>query len=396
MPSTPDVSNHWPKHSANPTAASRVERTDAITLRAVLHIVSGVVGVGLVLITLADLTNVLISTSTSTKRWWPSMIIGRSLFALTRRIALRRPEGSPFRETVLTVFGPVMLIVLLLAWGLMQILGFGLLWWAIEDTPGVTSISDAIYYSGVVFFTVGFGEIVPVSLIPRIGVLIEALFGVGTVALVVGYLPSLYSAYSERERQLMTLDDGQTDRITPTDLVLAWAPDANTARLDAQFEKWEQWAAGILETQSALPLLMFFRSHDYRQNWVTGLGLLSDAAMHAQIIKGAADGPSFWFLRRAEAIFVQMTNGADLSKYEVDGAAEMSERGLVLFDEFYSRLEDHGFELYDKETALTYIMEVRQHWAPRMEFLIDFLVAPRGFWPISSQIPRVVDVASAP
>jgi len=53
-----------------------------------------------------------------------------------------------------------------------------------------------------------------------VGALFEAMGGVLTAALVMGYLPSLYAAYSERERKLMTLDDTSEGRITPTNLQL--------------------------------------------------------------------------------------------------------------------------------------------------------------------------------
>ena len=111
-----------------------------------------------------------------------------------------------------------------------------------------------------------------------------------TVALVIGYLPSLYAAYSDRERALMTLDAGSSDRITPTELLMAWAPDADPKKLDDQFERWELWAASVLETHSTVPLLALFRSHNRQQNWVTALGLLCDAALQAQLIMGATDG----------------------------------------------------------------------------------------------------------
>lgn len=74
-------------------------------------------------------------------------------------------------------------------------------------------------------------------------------------ALVIGYLPSLYGAYSAREQKLMTLDDGSDDRITPTNLVMARAPDADTDRLNARFAEWENWVTSVLETHTTLPLL---------------------------------------------------------------------------------------------------------------------------------------------
>jgi hypothetical protein len=235
-----------------------------------------------------------------------------------------------------------------------------------------------------VYFTVGFGEIVPTEIVPRGGAIAEAFFGVITMALVIGYLPTLYGAYSDRERQLMMLDAGATDRITPTALVKAWAPDADPKKIDDQFEQWEHWAAGVLETHSSVPLLAMFRSHDRRQNWVTALGLLCDAALHAQIIMGATDGHAYWFLRRAEAIFREMTTGHDISAYEAQFEASLG--NTELFEGLYADLTDHGFHLRPFDEAIVYTRTARATFAPAMEFLIDDLVCPRGFWSIDSTV----------
>jgi hypothetical protein len=349
-----------------------------------IHSLAVVAGAALVLITIADLVNTLVSTFTSYARWWPSRIIGRSTFVTIRSIAGRLPEDSTWRERMLAVFGPLLLIELLFAWALLQICGFALIWWGLGDIPTIGSLTDSWYYSGVVFFTVGFGEIVPTEVVPRAGAVLEAFFGVITVALVIGYLPSLYSAYSDRERALMTLDAGGTDRITPTALVMAWAPDADPKKIDAQFERWEEWAAAILETHSTVPLLAMFRSHDRRQNWVTALGLLCDAALHAQIIMGATDGHAYWFLRRAEAIFREMTQGVDLTPYQHDG--DRPEIGSELFRDLYTDLTAHGFRLRPYEEAAEYAWQARQTFAPAMEYLIDDLLCPRGFWSIDSTV----------
>jgi hypothetical protein len=341
-------------------------------------------GAALVLLTITDLVNTLVSTFTSYARWWPSRIIGRSTFVVIRSVARGLPEVSTWRERMLAVFGPLLLIELLFAWALLQICGFGLIWWGLGDIPTIGGLTDASYYSGVVFFTVGFGEIVPVGLVPRAGAILEAFFGVITVALVIGYLPTLYGAYSDRERALMTLDAGGTDRITPTALVMAWAPDADPKKIDAQFERWEEWAAGILETHSTVPLLALFRSHDRRQNWVTALGLLCDAAIHAQIIMGATDGNAYWFLRRAEAIFREMTHGVDLSAYQPTVSAD--EGASPLFQNLYAELTAHGFQLRPFDEAAAYAREARRTFAPAMEYLIDDLLCPRGFWSIDSTV----------
>ncbi|MFP5308762.1 MAG: potassium channel family protein [Actinomycetes bacterium] len=230
------------------------------------------VGLLLVAVALADLVNTLVTTSTSYARLWPSRLVTRGLFVLVRGAACRLPEGSALRERLLASFGPVSLLLLLAMWAGLQVVGFALVWSATAGVATIEGFGDAVYYSGVVFFTVGFGEIVPESLVPRLGALAEAFLGVATTALVIGYLPSLYAAYSERERALLTIDDGSGERITPTDLVFAWSPDADPKKLEARFEEWSEWAARIEETHTTLPVLRLFRSHDPRQHWVTALG----------------------------------------------------------------------------------------------------------------------------
>ncbi len=350
-----------------------------------MAIAVGTLGVLLVVLALADLANTLITTSTSVARAWPSTIVTRGTYRVVRGVAAHLRDGSAVRERLLATLAPLLLLELLAMWALLQVVGFALLWWSLEGLPALRGAEDALYYSGVVYFTVGFGEIVPETVVPRIGALVEAFFGVVTTALVIGYLPSLYMAYSERERALMTIDDGSGERITPTNLVMAWSPDADPKKLEARFVEWEAWAAGVLETHSTLPLLRFFRSHEPRQHWVTALGLLADAALHAQLILGAYDGRGYWFLRRASAVFDELTRGVpeeQLEPYRAalpDPSRETTE-GARLFRELYDRLSDHGFDLLPYDVARAHAIAVRANYAPQMEFLIDQLLAPRGFW----------------
>lgn len=340
-------------------------------------------GVFLILLAFADLMNAIVSTSTSTHHWWPSWKIGRISFIVVRWIALRLPPDSARRERMLATFAPMSLLMMLLIWTLLQVVGFAMIWNGI-GMQATDSFTDSLYYSGITYFTVGFGDITPESLGLRVGAIFQSFLGVITVALVVGYLPTLYSAYTERERMLMTLDAGTSERITPTDLVIAWSPDADPKKIDEKFVEWERWATGILETHSSMPLLAYFRSHDRNQNWVTALGLLCDAALHAQIIMGATDGNAYWFLRRAEMIFHDLTHSRDLSKYEFN-LEDNSEVAEAMFKDLYQRLSDHGFKLRPYDQAVAYAGEQRQYFGPAMEYLIDELVCPRGFWSLPSK-----------
>lgn len=367
-----------------------------------MDLLLAVVGVAIVLLAGADLVNTLVTTSTSYNRLWPSVIVWGSTYGLVRRVATRLPEGSGSRERLLAVFAPLLLVELLALWVSMQVLGFALLWWSLDGLPAISGFADAVYYSGVVFFTVGFGEIVPEAVVPRDGALVEAFFGVVTTALVVGYLPSLYAAYSAREQALMTLDDGTNDRITPDSLLRAWSPDADPRKLDERFAEWERWAAAVHETHATLPLLRLFRSHEPQQHWVTALGLVTDAALQSQLILGAYDGHGYWLIRRATALFDEMLRFAPEGALEPYRAAQadLGEDGEELFRALYAGLEAHGFDLVPYEIGVEHGRRLRAQYAPQLEFLIDYLLAPRGFWSpsgidvplLSTTHPEVLDL----
>jgi hypothetical protein len=312
----------------------------------IAHVVLVVVGAALVLVAFTDLVNTLVTTSSSTSRYadrWPSRVVSKMGFRLVRAVAVRIPKDRPIRERLLATYGPFLLLVLLALWVSLQVVGFGMIWAGVGGVKGVDSVLSSIYYSGVSFFTIGFGDAVPVEFVSRFGVLVEGFAGVLTTALVIGYLPTLYGAYSDREQFLMTIDDGSGDRITPTSLMKAWAPDGDPAKLDARFAEWARWAAAVAETHGSAPMLRLFRSHDRRQNWITALGLLSDVALRTQMVVGASNGSSYWFLRRAETLFGQMTFGADLGPWLAETRLTPVASDLM-FRELYDELEQHGFE----------------------------------------------------
>lgn len=345
----------------------------------VLAVILGSILVGSVTV---DMVNTLVTTTTWRGRFWLTSILYRRTWWVLRAFAgaLRRDSLT---EALLGFFAPVSVLLLLVAWVTQQIIGFGLIWWGIGGIDGADSLFDSIYYSGVVYFTLGFGEVVPSGTAPRIGALFEAISGVLTTALVIGYLPSLYSAYSAREKRLMTLDDGLEGRITPTSLLISRAPTGDVEDVLRFFEGWEEWVSEVIETHTTFPMLRLFRSKYPGQNWVTALGLIADSALQCQVIEGAAHRAPYWTLRRAVILFDELTKGVDLTEYRarldrtylLDGLD-----GEQFFATMYQQLSDHGFTLKEREEARAETLELRRLYDAKLEFLIDQLLAPRGFW----------------
>ena len=344
-----------------------------------MEVIAIIVGVVMVLTVLMDMINTLVTTTTSRGRWWLTVVLYTRTWAFVRS-AGQRIGNDRRRERFYSAYAPISVLGLLCAWVAQQLVGFGLIWWGIGGVDGAASLGDALYYSGVVYFTLGFGEIVPIDVVPRFGALVEAFAGVLTTALVIGYLPALYSAYSEREQKLLTLDDGTEDRITPTNLVLSRSPEGDPRELDAFFQEWEAWVAQVMETHTTFPMLVVFRSQHPGQSWITALGLVTDAALHMEIMEGSQGRAPYWMMRRSTRLLQMLTEGHDLTAYRQARDERLEGGDPALFRELYDRLESRGFPLMPFEEALVHSAALRSRYDAELEYLIDMLAAPRGFW----------------
>ena len=102
------------------------------------------------------------------------------------------------RERFLSVFGALSMVVLFAIWATTLICGFGLLEWALQGNAANSPVGEQIYMSGVTFFTLGYGDVVPHVGAARVVTVIEAGTGIGFIAVVIGYLPVLYQLFSRR------------------------------------------------------------------------------------------------------------------------------------------------------------------------------------------------------
>lgn len=76
------------------------------------------------------------------------------------------------------------------------VLFVSLVFWAIE--PDITNYGDALWYSYVNLFTIGFGDIVPVTLISRILSVILTVYATVVIALITGVIVAFYQELCRR------------------------------------------------------------------------------------------------------------------------------------------------------------------------------------------------------
>jgi hypothetical protein len=346
------------------------------------------IGALLVAAVATDAVSTLVTTQRRSGRWWPTYVFYRRTWRLWRAVA-RHVGSDSTRERLLTVYGPLSLLGLLVIWVLLLLIGWGLVWWVLADRlVGVHSYLDAVYFAGVGFFTVGFGDVVPVGDVARLLALVQAFMGLTTVALVIGYLPTLFGAYSRREVQLLTLDDLTEERTSSTGLIEAWHADGGLDGLAAAFADWERWCADVFDSHTAYPMLAFFRSRQPGQHWLTALGVVTDAAaICLAAIRGARAGPALRLHRRATGLLHTVGMLPAVSRPAPAAGDEERVRAEAAFEAIYRHLEGHGVPLYPYDRAWESLGRLRAEYVPFLRATISVLLVPPEFRNHATPLP---------
>jgi hypothetical protein len=251
-----------------------------------VRIVVGVLGALIVLATAWSVLGTLIVPRRIRSR------VPRVVFLVLRsafRFLSDRFTSYERRDRILAFQAPVQLIAQVVAWLALYLLGFGLLMWSVNNG----GLGSAMEQAGSALCTLGF--LVPhtaggAALDP-----IAALAGLGTVALQIGYLPTLYAAFNRREA-LITMLDSRAG-------VPSWGPEllarthyglgsgvSAVGELPALFEAWEQWSADVSESHTTYVPLIWFRSPRPFSSWVTAqIAILDAAALYLALLPDAAD-----------------------------------------------------------------------------------------------------------
>src|SRR2546429_8968240 len=144
-----------------------------------------------------------------------------------------------------------------------------------------------MYHSGETFFPLGYGDITPVSPVARALAVLEAGMGFAFLGVVIGYLPTIYSAFSRREIEISLLDARVGSPPTAAELLTRFGNCPQQTVLDEILRDWEHWAAQVLESHLSYPGLSFFRSQHNNQSWLGALTTILDASA---LVMAGVDG----------------------------------------------------------------------------------------------------------
>jgi ion channel len=200
-------------------------------------------------------------------------------------------DSQTRRETFLGYFGPLSMIALLGLWACGLIFGFTLVQFGagghVAGGNLPINFPALLYHSGETFFTLGYGDITPASNFARLLAVCEAGMGFAFLGVVIGYLPTLYTAFSRREIEISLLDARAGSPPSAAELLLRSVDTLEQGMLDHLFESWERWAAEVLESHLSYPVLSFYRSQHSNQSWLGALTVILDAT--SLVITGIDD-----------------------------------------------------------------------------------------------------------
>jgi hypothetical protein len=332
-----------------------------------------IAGVAVFLIVLWDAFEAIILPRRVTRKFRLTRLFYRSTWKVWR-FAVSLVFSRKTRESLLGFYGPLSLLVLVGVWAVGLVLGFGLMQYgagsAVVMTGGQPGFQTDIYLSGTTFFTLGLGDVTPRSGLARVLVVIEAGFGFGFLAAVIGYLPFIYGSFSKREVDISLLDSRAGTPPTAGELLRRHSYPHGQEALRELLKDWEHWSAELMESHLSYPVLAYFRSQHDNQSWIASLTAILDTSALVMVgIEGACE-------KQAELTFAIARHAVtDLSQVFGTAPVELPQDRLPAEQLRHIRdiLAQHGLRLHDGEEADRRLTELRRMYEPYIFALAAYL-----------------------
>ncbi len=344
-----------------------------------MAVLAGISGVLLIAVIVWDAFEVIVLPRRVTRRLRLTRLFYRATWKTWSAIA-RRLASSKRREAHLSFYGPLSLILLLTMWAAGMILGFALLQAALGSalnvSEGPVTFGTDLYMSGTTFFTLGLGDVTPRTTAARIITVIEAGTGFGFLALVIGYLPVIYSAFSRREVGTVLLDARAGSPPSAAELLRRSSRGLHEG-LDEFLHDWERWAAELLESHISYPVLCYYRSQHSNQSWLAALTTILDTS--ALVMAGIDGIPT----RQVQLTFAMARHViADLAQIFYTPPRALGKDRLSPAD--LTRLREvlgaAGVRLHDGLAADQRLSELRRMYEPYANALAEYLLMPLPAW----------------
>ncbi len=331
----------------------------------------------LVIVTLRDVFEAVVVPRAIGRAPRLSRYLVRGLWRLWPRIAYRLYRDDDAREDFLAIFAPFALICQLLGWIVVLILGYGLIFYSVRDElhPNPAGFGDALYYAGTSLFTMRYGDVTQHGTIARIASVAAAMSGLGLVAVVIAFLFAIFASFQRRETFVVTVGARAGAPPSGVGLLAVHGHARMNDDLPAVFREGQTWAAEVMESHLAYPILVMFRSsHDY-ESWVATLGTLLDAAvLTITTLDGAPTGQAQIMYEVGRHLTHDFSHYYDFRSQPTVGV-ERSE-----FEAACNRLIEAGYGIGDRDAAWERFSQLRLSYAANLNAIARWLEIPPIQW----------------
>jgi hypothetical protein len=341
-----------------------------------------IVGFLIIALTLLEAFETIILPRRVTRRFRMTRLFYVSTWRPWRAIA--RLMGVKSRETFISFYGPLSLLVLFAVWATFLILGFGLMFYsAARFDPTHPPLQTCFYLSGTTFFTLGLGDVTPHTSAERVMAVFESGLGFGFLALIISYLPVIYQAFSKREVSIVLLDARAGSPPTASELLQRHSGPDGVEALQTLFQDWEHWSAELLESHISYPVVSYFRSQHSNESWLAALTAILDSTA---LLITTSEGPCS---RQAQLTFAMCRHTiVDLS--QVFHAQPYSNDPDRLPPSELARLRaalrEVGFKLHEDEASTAKLNELRRMYEPYVYALSRYLYVTLPPWILEKKI----------
>ena len=293
----------------------------------------------------------------------------------------RRIHNPRMRETAFSYYGPLSLIFLLVVWAAAMVVGFALIYYSLgspfNDATQQAGIRTDLYVSGTTIFTLGLGDVTPHGAWARQLIILEAGTGFGFLAVVMGYFPVLYSAFSRREVSISLLDARAGSPPTAAELMRRHSYKGADQALSVLLIEWERWSAELLESHISYPLLCYFRSQHNNQSWISALTSILDTS--ALLIAGVQGHEA----RQAQLTFA-MARHAMVDLAQIFSLAPRNDAPDRLprdaYERLYKLLCQSGVSVCPDSHSMDRLRDMRVLYEGYAEALSSYLFMPLPPW----------------
>ncbi len=306
--------------------------------------------------------------------------LNRIVFGLLRRVfdfLLHFSRTYERRDTIMAYYAPIGVMLLVPTWYVLIALGYASMYWAL----GVGDFYQSIRLSGSSLFTLGFES--NNAFWVMILEFSEAMLGLIMVALLISYLPTIYSAFSRREQVVNMLEVRAGSPPSASEMLLRFHRNQGLEKLSEYWKTWESWFADLEETHTTLPALIFFRSPRAENSWVTASGAVLDAAAFTlstidipyEISAALSIRAGFLSLRRI-ATYFDLPNPQNPHYPDTPICIERAE-----YDAVVTQLAAAGLPIKaDREQAWRDFAGWRVNYDRSLILLCGLVMAPRAPW----------------